>query len=159
LVELEHAGFSQPTPIQCQAWPVLLQGQDLIGIAQTGTGKTLAFLIHIDNQPIPRVERGGPNVLVLSSTRELALQIEREVKKYYYKGIKSCCLFGGGSRQEQVTSVQAGVVSSFGGDTETDTSTFLLLVFKKNIILNPLINAPHIRPNDAHSICVAQNLT
>lgn len=61
--------FENPSPIQSQAWPYLLSGKDVIGIAQTGTGKTLAFLlpsfIHIDNQPIPRgPERAGPNVLV-----------------------------------------------------------------------------------------------
>ena len=78
----------------------------MIGIAQTGTGKTLAFLlpsfIHIDNQPVPRGQRGGPNVLVLSPTRELAIQIESEVRKYEYRGIKSVCVYGGGNRREQV---------------------------------------------------------
>ncbi|KAL4236271.1 putative ATP-dependent RNA helicase ddx43 [Mactra antiquata] len=105
--------FSRPTPIQCQAWPVLLRGKDLIGIAQTGTGKTLAFLlpafIHIDGQPIPREERDGPNVLVLSPTRELALQIEEEVKKFSYKGIRSICVYGGGNRREQISMVNKGV--------------------------------------------------
>ncbi|XP_070555807.1 probable ATP-dependent RNA helicase DDX43 [Ptychodera flava] len=113
LEEIEKQGFENPTPIQAQGWPVLLQGLDLIGIAQTGTGKTLAFLlpalIHIDLQPIPRSERGGANVLILSPTRELALQIEAECKKYKYKGIKCCCVYGGASRREQVTTVSAGV--------------------------------------------------
>ena len=89
---INRQGFSKPSPIQAQAWPYLLSGKDLIGIAQTGTGKTLAFLmpifIHIDNQPVPRGERGGPNCLILSPTRELALQIADEVKKYEYRGIK-----------------------------------------------------------------------
>jgi len=79
LSELKRAGFTQPSPIQMQGWPIALQGLDLIGIAQTGTGKTLAFLlpafIHIEGQPVPREKRGGPNVLVLSPTRELALQV------------------------------------------------------------------------------------
>ncbi|XP_069127188.1 probable ATP-dependent RNA helicase DDX53 [Argopecten irradians] len=105
--------FTKPSPIQSQAWPVLLQGMDMIGIAQTGTGKTLAFLlpafIHIDQQPTPREERGGPNVLVLSPTRELALQIESEVKKFHYKGIKSVCVYGGGNRREQINVVGKGV--------------------------------------------------
>ena len=106
-------GFERPSPIQAQAWPYLLSGKDLIGIAQTGTGKTLAFLmpafIHTDLQPLPRKKRGGPNVLVLSPTRELALQIDSEVKKYEYKGIKSVCLYGGGNRREQKKIVTAGV--------------------------------------------------
>ena len=81
LSELKRAGFSKPSPIQMQGWPIALQGLDLIGIAQTGTGKTLAFLlpafIHIEGQPVPRGKRGGPNVLVLSPTRELALQVSK----------------------------------------------------------------------------------
>ncbi|KAL1115342.1 hypothetical protein AAG570_007372 [Ranatra chinensis] len=113
LTTVRAQGFTEPSPIQCQAWPVLLQGKDLIGIAQTGTGKTLAFLlpalIHIDNQPVPRSERGGPNVLVLAPTRELALQIEMEVKKYDYHDIKCVCLYGGGSRKDQVDIVLKGV--------------------------------------------------
>ncbi|XP_064605795.1 probable ATP-dependent RNA helicase DDX43 [Liolophura sinensis] len=111
--QIEKQGFTSPSPIQTQAWPILLQGLDLIGIAQTGTGKTLAFLlpalIHIEGQPTPHSERGGPNVLVLSPTRELALQIETEVKKFNYKGIKCVCVYGGGNRREQIKVVTAGV--------------------------------------------------
>ncbi|XP_018565076.1 probable ATP-dependent RNA helicase DDX43 [Anoplophora glabripennis] len=113
LSEIEKVGFQTPTPIQAQAWPVLLSGEDLIGIAQTGTGKTLAFLlpalIHIDGQPGNRSERGGPAVLVMAPTRELALQIDKEVKKYYYRGITSVCVYGGGNRREQVKTVTDGV--------------------------------------------------
>lgn len=94
-------------------WPILLKGKDCIGIAQTGTGKTLAFLlpalIHIDNQTTPRHERLGPNVLVLSPTRELALQIEKEVKKINYKGIKSVCVYGGGDKSLQTDLCTQGV--------------------------------------------------
>ncbi|KAF5294042.1 hypothetical protein FQR65_LT10945 [Abscondita terminalis] len=113
LNEIKKAGFETPSPIQSQGWPVLLSGEDLIGIAQTGTGKTLAFLlpalIHIDGQPTPRAERDGPSVLVIAPTRELALQIEREVKKYHYKDIKAVCVYGGGNRKEQVNIVTDGV--------------------------------------------------
>lgn len=94
-------------------------------------GKTLAFLlpamIHIDGQPSNRVDRGGPAVLIMAPTRELALQIDREIRKYQYKGITSyvkfifilvktykryifrVCLYGGGNRKEQVNIVTAGV--------------------------------------------------
>ncbi|KZC13703.1 PREDICTED: probable ATP-dependent RNA helicase DDX43 [Dufourea novaeangliae] len=113
LEEIRKQGFVKPSPIQCQAWPVLLSGKDLIGIAQTGTGKTLAFLlpalIHIEGQETPRSERNGPNVLVMAPTRELALQIEKEVNKYSYHGIKAVCVYGGGSRKEQVNMVLKGV--------------------------------------------------
>ncbi|XP_070158975.1 probable ATP-dependent RNA helicase DDX43 [Polyergus mexicanus] len=113
LREIQKQGFEKPSPIQCQAWPILLSGQDLIGIAQTGTGKTLAFLlpalIHIDGQVTPREERPGPNVLVMAPTRELALQIEKEVGKYSYRGIKAVCVYGGGSRKQQIDIVTKGV--------------------------------------------------
>ncbi|XP_076763300.1 putative ATP-dependent RNA helicase DDX43 [Xylocopa sonorina] len=113
LEEIRKQGFAKPSPIQCQAWPILLNGQDLIGIAQTGTGKTLAFLlpalIHIEGQTTPRSERSGPTILVMAPTRELALQIEKEVNKYSYHGIKAVCVYGGGSRKDQVNIVTKGV--------------------------------------------------
>jgi ATP-dependent RNA helicase DDX43 len=113
LDECKRQNFNKPTPIQSQLWPILLKGLDCIGIAQTGTGKTLAFLlpalIHIDNQPTPREKRVGPNVLVLSPTRELAIQIEQEVKKINYKGIKSVVVYGGGDRNEQASVCTSGV--------------------------------------------------
>ncbi|XP_065843336.1 probable ATP-dependent RNA helicase DDX43 isoform X2 [Oscarella lobularis] len=89
----------KPTPIQCQAWPIIMQGIDLIGVAQTDKGKTLSFLlpafIHIEGQVTPRPQREGPTVLILSPTRELAFEIESEVRKYKYKGIKCVCVYGG----------------------------------------------------------------
>jgi len=113
LATINKQGFSTPSPIQSQAWPYLLSGKDMIGIAQTGTGKTLAFLmpcfVHIDNQRLPRGQRGGPNVLVLAPTRELAQQISMEVKKYEYKGIKSVCVYGGGSIKDQTKVITNGV--------------------------------------------------
>uniref|UniRef100_A0A8C4XF51 RNA helicase n=1 Tax=Erpetoichthys calabaricus TaxID=27687 RepID=A0A8C4XF51_ERPCA len=110
---ISRVGFLKPTPIQSQGWPVVLQGFDLIGIAQTGTGKTLAYLlpgfIHLDHQPISREERDGPGMLVLTPTRELALQIEAECSKYSYKEIKSICIYGGGDRRSQINVVTKGV--------------------------------------------------
>ncbi|XP_068597751.1 probable ATP-dependent RNA helicase DDX43 [Brachionichthys hirsutus] len=110
---IERVGFVKPTPIQSQAWPVLLGGEDLIAIAQTGTGKTLAYLlpgfIHMDGQPVPRAERDGPGMLVLTPTRELALQIETECKKYSYKSYTSICIYGGGDRKGQINLVRGGV--------------------------------------------------
>uniref|UniRef100_A0A8C0TND0 RNA helicase n=2 Tax=Canis lupus TaxID=9612 RepID=A0A8C0TND0_CANLF len=103
---IKKAGFQKPMPIQSQAWPIILQGIDLIGVAQTGTGKTLAYLmpgfIHLNNQPIPREERNGPGMLVLTPTRELALQVEAECSKYSYKGLKSICIYGAGNREQQI---------------------------------------------------------
>ncbi|KAH8330101.1 hypothetical protein KR074_009910 [Drosophila pseudoananassae] len=112
LGEVMKQGFPKPSPIQAQAWPILLKGHDMIGIAQTGTGKTLAFLlpgmIHTEYQSIPRGQRGGPNVLILAPTRELALQIEMEVKKYTFRGMRAVCVYGGGDRRMQISDVERG---------------------------------------------------
>ncbi|XP_064020280.1 probable ATP-dependent RNA helicase DDX43 isoform X2 [Pogoniulus pusillus] len=113
MANIRKVGFQKPTPIQSQAWPIILQGIDLIGIAQTGTGKTLAYLmpgfIHLTSQPVSQNERGGPGMLVLAPTRELALQVEKECSKYAYKGIKSICIYGGGDRKGQINVVTKGV--------------------------------------------------
>ncbi|CAG00282.1 unnamed protein product, partial [Tetraodon nigroviridis] len=110
---IRRVGFDKPTPIQSQAWPVLMSGEDLIAIAQTGTGKTLAYLlpgfIHMDGQPVPRSKRNGPAMLVLTPTRELALQIEAESKKYRFLDYTSVCIYGGGDRNGQIAKVQSGV--------------------------------------------------
>ncbi|NXM04433.1 DDX43 helicase, partial [Tyrannus savana] len=113
MTNIRKVGFQKPTPIQSQAWPIILQGIDLIGIAQTGTGKTLAYLmpgfIHLTSQPISKDQREGPGMLVLAPTRELALQVEAECSKYSYKGIKSICIYGGGDRKGQIDVVTKGV--------------------------------------------------
>ncbi|XP_032537333.1 probable ATP-dependent RNA helicase DDX43 isoform X1 [Chiroxiphia lanceolata] len=113
MTNIRKVGFQKPTPIQSQAWPIILQGIDLIGIAQTGTGKTLAYLmpgfIHLTSQPICKDQREGPGMLVLAPTRELALQVEAECSKYAYKGIKSICIYGGGDRKGQIDVVTKGV--------------------------------------------------
>ncbi|KAK2083042.1 putative ATP-dependent RNA helicase ddx53 [Saguinus oedipus] len=113
LKSITRAGFRKPTPVQSQAWPIILQGIDLIGVAQTGTGKTLSYLmpgfIHLDSQPVSREQRNGPGMLVLTPTRELALQVEAESSKYSYKGLKSICICGGRNRQEQIEDISKGV--------------------------------------------------
>ncbi|NXP25982.1 DDX43 helicase, partial [Scytalopus superciliaris] len=113
MANIRKVGFEKPTPIQSQAWPIILQGIDLIGIAQTGTGKTLAYLmpgfIHLTSQPISKDQREGPGMLVLAPTRELALQVEAECLKYTYKGIKSICIYGGADRKGQIHMVTKGV--------------------------------------------------
>ncbi|CAF3836647.1 unnamed protein product [Rotaria magnacalcarata] len=111
--EITKQGFLEPSPIQCQAWPIALKGYDFIGIAQTGTGKTLAFLlpalIHIDNQPKCKPAIQGPKALILSPTRELAIQIHQEVQKYSYRGIRSAVIYGGSSRKNQIFQCESGV--------------------------------------------------
>ncbi|NXI60821.1 DDX43 helicase, partial [Chloroceryle aenea] len=113
MANIRKVGFQKPTPIQSQAWPIILQGIDLIGVAQTGTGKTLAYLmpgfIHLTSQPVSTDQREGPGMLVLAPTRELALQVEAECSKYRYKGMKSTCIYGGGDRKGQIDVVTKGV--------------------------------------------------
>ncbi|XP_060471925.2 putative ATP-dependent RNA helicase DDX43 isoform X2 [Panthera onca] len=110
---IKKAGFRKPTPIQSQTWPIVLQGIDLIGVSQTGTGKTLSYLmpgfIHLDLQPVIREKRNGPGMLVLIPTRELALQVQAECSKYSYKGLKSVCIYGGGDRNGQIQELKKGV--------------------------------------------------
>ena len=78
-------GYTTPSPIQVQAIPFVMQGRDLLGCAQTGTGKTAAFalpLLHRMSDPAQTKRRVGPRVLVLAPTRELAVQIMESFQGY-----------------------------------------------------------------------------
>ncbi len=99
LKALAQSGYDSPTPIQTQAIPPLLEGRDLCGIAQTGTGKTAAFALpslhHFATNIKPRVPYGC-RMLVLSPTRELAAQIAEKFRDYgKYLGLTVQCVFGG----------------------------------------------------------------
>lgn len=114
--KLQHAisdvGYKNPTPIQSQAIPHLLDGRDLIGCAQTGTGKTAAFMLPIVNSLVKkrRPRRiGHPRALVLSPTRELAAQTAENVKAYVkYAALPFACVFGGVSQHGQVKDIKKG---------------------------------------------------
>ncbi|HCC02111.1 MAG TPA: DEAD/DEAH box helicase [Ruminococcaceae bacterium] len=110
LRNLEHAGYKTPTPIQQEAIPQVLQGRDLFGCAQTGTGKTAAFAVpilqHLEENPVD----GRPvRTLVLTPTRELAIQIFDNFREYG-KGLhQNCCVvFGGVNQAGQVKSLRQG---------------------------------------------------
>ena len=114
--KLQHAiadaGYQSPTPIQEQAIPHLLAGADLIGCAQTGTGKTAAFMLPILNRLL-KVRRprhiGHPRALVLSPTRELAVQTAENVRRYSKEaGLPFACLIGGVSQYGQVKDIKKG---------------------------------------------------
>ncbi|KAI9095799.1 Ddx5 protein [Phlyctochytrium arcticum] len=104
--KIKNSGFDAPTPIQAQGFTMALSGRNVVGIAQTGSGKTLSFvlpaLVHILDQP--PLERGdGPIVLVLAPTRELAVQIQEVADGYGRElGIRSTCLYGGASKGPQI---------------------------------------------------------
>ncbi len=92
-------GFEKPTPIQEQAIPMIMEQDDLIACAQTGTGKTAAFLLPILNKISQKsdAERNATNTLVIAPTRELALQIDQQVEGFgYFLGVSSLPVYGGG---------------------------------------------------------------
>ncbi|KAM0675995.1 ATP-dependent RNA helicase dbp2 [Gurleya vavrai] len=109
---LEKEGYTKPTPIQAQGWPMALSGRDMVGIAQTGSGKTLSFvlpaLIHANDQT-PLRRNDGPIVLILAPTRELVLQIN-EVVNVYKKmfRMRSTCIYGGVSAYSQKQDLRDG---------------------------------------------------
>jgi ATP-dependent RNA helicase RhlE len=101
-------GFENPTPVQQQAIPVVLGGGDLIACAPTGTGKTAAFLLPILQHYKPTMQ--GTRVLILSPTRELALQIETNFRSLVGKKRAECVsLIGGDNMSRQITSLRKGV--------------------------------------------------
>src|SRR5262245_47622911 len=96
----ESLGYTEPTQIQQQAIPVVLEGRDLIGCAETGTGKTAAFLLPI-LQKLSTRQRPGVRVLVLAPTRELALQIEKNyVAMNVVKRNRSVTVIGGANMRK-----------------------------------------------------------
>ena len=93
---LDAMGFDQPTPIQQMAIPVILEGKDLIACAQTGTGKTAAFVLPILNK-ISKSGSSTLNTLILAPTRELAIQIDQQIQGFsYFLGVSSVPIYGGG---------------------------------------------------------------
>ena len=110
---LATEGYTTPTPIQTQAIPVVMAGKDLLGIAQTGTGKTAAFALPILHRLAANPQapiRRGARVLVLSPTRELASQIAESFKTYgRYMGIKVVTVYGGMGMKPQINAMAGGV--------------------------------------------------
>jgi len=105
----ESLGYTEPTPIQLQAIPVVLSGQDLIGCAETGTGKTAAFLLPII-QRITEKPKPGVRVLVLAPTRELAAQIEKNYNELNrVKANRAVKIIGGASARTQIADLRRGV--------------------------------------------------
>lgn len=113
LKALKDSGYTNPTPIQKSAIPILLQGHDLLGVAQTGTGKTAAFSLPIlQNLATKNSPRStlSPKTLILTPTRELAIQIHQSLEQYgKYLNLKYAVIFGGVGQGKQVESLRAGV--------------------------------------------------
>lgn len=113
LKALAEEGYKTPSPIQEQAIPHILEGKDMLGCAQTGTGKTAAFAIPIIQKIYGQVSKGSKRQvqsLILTPTRELAVQIEESFKSYgRYTNLKYCSVFGGVSQNPQTEKLRKGV--------------------------------------------------
>ena len=103
-----EVGYTEPTPIQAQSIPLILEGKDVIGRSHTGTGKTAAFGLPAIEMIDPDLE--GVQVLALCPTRELAMQAAAEVEKFarYKKGVKVVAIYGGASMEKQIFQLKKG---------------------------------------------------
>lgn len=110
---LDSEGYETPTPIQEQAIPIIIEGNDILGCAQTGTGKTAAFSIPILQKFYNSTSNGRNRpikALVLTPTRELAIQIDQSFATYgKFLGLKHCVIFGGVGQKPQTDALRAGV--------------------------------------------------
>ncbi|KAK0173688.1 hypothetical protein PV328_006845 [Microctonus aethiopoides] len=110
---IRKQGFSEPTAIQAQGWPIAMSGRNMVGIAQTGSGKTLGYIlpaiVHINNQqPLNRGD--GPIALVLAPTRELAQQIQTVANDFgSLSYVRNTCIFGGAPKGGQARDLERGV--------------------------------------------------
>lgn len=113
---LTRAGFARPSVIQAQAWPLAVDGKDLISVAKTGSGKTCGFLMPVfhhhdkSGNKLVRGQRPKPILLVLAPTRELSVQIMEETQKFGRPiGVRSVCCYGGASKWPQIAALERGV--------------------------------------------------
>ncbi|XP_073816415.1 ATP-dependent RNA helicase Rm62 isoform X2 [Musca autumnalis] len=110
--EIRRQGYKEPTAIQAQGWPIAMAGHNLVGIAKTGSGKTLGYIlpaiVHINNQaPLQRGD--GPIALVLAPTRELAQQIQQVATEFGSSSyVRNTCVFGGAPKGGQMRDLQRG---------------------------------------------------
>jgi ATP-dependent RNA helicase RhlE len=106
---IADAGYTTPTPIQYKAIPPILSGQDIFGIAQTGTGKTAAFLLPL-LMKIGYAKGENPRALILAPTRELAMQIDEQITLLAkYTDIRHLCVYGGIGMKAQIEAIKKGI--------------------------------------------------
>lgn len=106
---LDRIGYEKPTPVQAGLIPLILEGHDVIGQSRTGTGKTAAFSIPIIEQLGERKGPAVPQALILTPTRELAVQVENEFSRLAEnRDIKCCCIYGGRPIKQQITRLKSG---------------------------------------------------
>merc|ERR1719272_2751890 len=103
-----RAGFATPTAIQAYAWPIGCDGRDMIGVAKTGSGKTLGFLLPAFARIVRERLSGGPLMLVMAPTRELAVQIDQDAKKFLsHAGITTALAYGGAPKRDQLQELRS----------------------------------------------------
>jgi superfamily II DNA/RNA helicase len=154
LAALDDAGYVTPTAIQERAIPPLLTGRDLIGVAETGTGKTLAFLLPI----LQRIEPGGtdPRALVVCPTRELAQQVTAEAERFgARRGTRITLVYGGTASGEQKRRLAAGcdlLIGTPGRLLDLVQSTWVSLRRVRHLVLDEadrMLDMGFIRDVDA----------
>jgi len=107
---IQQAGYTHPTPVQVACIPKVMDGRDLIAIAQTGTGKTAAFVLPILHRLSFVGRAGGPMVLILAPTRELSIQIMENIRAYgRYLSIRVAAIHGGVDEAAQIKALRSGV--------------------------------------------------
>ncbi|OGW77178.1 MAG: hypothetical protein A3C51_03070 [Omnitrophica bacterium RIFCSPHIGHO2_02_FULL_46_20] len=133
---LDRMKFTVPTPIQHKAIPIASEGKDIIGVAQTGTGKTLAFAIPI----IQRLSQGRGNCLVLVPTRELAIQVDETFQKLApLFGMRSAVIIGGASMQLQIQALRKNpriIIATPGRLVDHMNQRNILLAFMNILVLD-----------------------
>lgn len=138
---IAYKGYTSPTPIQDQSIPAIMEGRDLVGIANTGTGKTAAFLLPLINKVFIAKQQGSAErVLIVVPTRELALQINEELKAFtYHMGIYSAILIGGAKINKQINELRRNpnfVIGTPGRIKDVLQRRVLKLSDFKNIVLD-----------------------
>lgn len=132
-------GFEKPTPIQAAAFPVVVSGKDVIGIAQTGTGKTLGYMLPV-LQTLPFSKDAHPRVLVLVPTRELVVQVVAEIEKFgAYSNIRVIGVYGGTNMNKQKDAIAAGadiIVATPGRLYDLVLSRALRLKLIKKLVID-----------------------
>ncbi|MGK6351822.1 DEAD/DEAH box helicase [Parapedobacter sp. DT-150] len=136
---IEEAGYTTPTPIQQKAVPPILAGQDVMGIAQTGTGKTAAFVLPI-LMKLSHAQGNEARALILSPTRELAMQIEENIRLFTaYTDLRTVVLYGGLGPKTQIAALERGVdiiVSTPGRFLELYLAGYLVTKSLKVLVMD-----------------------
>jgi ATP-dependent RNA helicase RhlE len=136
---IDDLGYTEPTPIQAQAFSVILSGKDVVGIAQTGTGKTFAYMLPL-LQELPFSKQDNPRILVLVPTRELVLQVVEEIEKFAkYLSVRVVGVYGGTNINTQKQAVAQGcdvVVATPGRLYDLALSRSLQLKSVKKLVID-----------------------